>query len=64
MHKLNLPYHESGFAMCMFNDGVNCKLSQLKSGSQNYTKEEKQTKKEHGRWWMKPINTDWQTWNV
>ena len=50
MHKLNLPYRESGFAMCMFNDGVNCKLSQLKSGSQNYIKEEKQTKKEHGRW--------------
>lgn len=45
MHKLNLPYHESGFAMCMFNDGVNCKLSQLKSGSQNYTKEEKKKRK-------------------
>ena len=64
MHKLNLPYQESGFAMCMFNDGVNCKLSQLKSGSQNYTKEEKKNEKEHRRWWMKPINTDWQTWNV
>lgn len=49
MHKLNLPYHESGFAMCMFNDGVNCKLSQLKSGSQNYTKEEKKNEKEHRR---------------
>ena len=31
--------------MCMFNDGVNCKLSQLKSGSQNYTKEEKKKRK-------------------